>query len=222
MTNLPLEGARNARDVGGYPTASGGVTAPLRLLRTARLDGLTEDDREYLASIGLRTVVDLRSGFEIDRAPDALGTLDVETFNTPPRLEEAGDGAYDLEDLYRSWAEHSGDRFTEAFRALARPGGLPGLVHCTAGKDRTGILVALILSLLGVDDKVIIEDYLISNSALRFDTPAPLANHRIFPEYMAGLLAHVRERFGDAEGYFRAFGATDEEIARVREALVEG
>jgi protein-tyrosine phosphatase len=221
VTYLPLEGAQNARDVGGYPAASGRTTAPLRLLRTARLSELTGPDREYLASIGLRTVVDLRSGFEIERAPDALGLLDVEVYNTPPRLD-AQDDAETLEDLYRLWTDESGDRFTAAFRALARPGGLPGLVHCTAGKDRTGILVALILELLGVDEKVIVEDYLISNVALRFDTGAPLANHRIEPRFMASLLAHVRQRYGGAEGYFRAFGATDEEIARMREELVEG
>jgi protein-tyrosine phosphatase len=222
VTNLPLEGAQNARDVGGYPTASGGVTAPLRLLRTARLDLLTDADRRYLASIGLRTLVDLRTQLEIEQAPDALGTLDVEVFHTPPRVNQPGDDDLAMEELYRAWTDHSGDRFTEAFRALARPGGLPGLVHCTAGKDRTGILVALILSLAGVDDKVIVEDYLVSNTALRFDTPAPLANHRILPGHMTGLLAHVRERYGDAEGYFKAFGATDEEIARIRKALVEG
>ena len=124
--------------------------------------------------------------------------------------------------MYRAWADQSGDRFAEAFRALARPGGLPGLVHCTAGKDRTGILVALILDLLGVDDALIVEDYLLSNSELRFDGPAPLANHRIRPEFMLGLLAHVRGRFGGAEGYFRAFGATEGEIRRMREGLVEG
>lgn len=221
MTYLPLEGAQNARDVGGYPAASGRTTAALRLLRTARLSDLTEPDREYLASIGLRTVVDLRSDFEIERAPDALGLLDVEVYNTPPRLDTESE-AETLEDLYRTWTDESGDRFTAGFRALARPGGLPGLVHCTAGKDRTGILVALILELLGVDEKVIVEDYLISNTALRFDTPAPLANHRIEPRFIAGLLAHVRQRYGGAEAYFKAFGATDEEILRVREGLVEG
>lgn len=218
MTSLPLEGSRNARDVGGYPTASGEVTAPLRLLRSGRLHDLTDADRAYLASIGLRTVVDLRIDSEIEREPDALGELGVEWFNTPPRLGEDAEG---LEELYLAWLDHSADRFTAGFRAIARPDGLPALVHCAAGKDRTGILVALVLELLGVDDRTIVEDYMISNSALLFYTDAPLANNPIFAEAMVGLLAHLRRHHGSAEGYFKAHGATDEEIARVRAGLVE-
>jgi protein-tyrosine phosphatase len=218
-TYLPLEGVRNARDIGGYETASGERIRPLTLLRAAKLSGLTDADRAYLASIGLRTVVDLRQDFEISVDPDALGSLDVSWHNTPPSLEMAGEANGTLLDLYLAWLDDSGWAFAAAVRELARPGALPGLVHCTAGKDRTGLVIAMVLDLLGVDDNVILDDYLESNVTL-FDGPERLANHRIYPEYLRRAVAHIRERFGSVAGYLGHHGVTDGEIAGLRDALL--
>ncbi len=219
MTYLPLEGVRNARDVGGYATAAGDVIRPLTLLRSARLDRLTDADRAYLAEIGLRTVVDMRQAFEIADAPDALGTLDVAWHNTPPSLELDGAPGVTLLDLYLVWLDHSGWAFAAAIRELARPDALPALVHCTAGKDRTGLTIAMVLDLLGVDDEVILADYAESNVSL-FDGAEPLANYRVRPEFLATALAHVRERHGSVADYLRAQGITDSEIAGLRASLL--
>ncbi|MEZ0108136.1 protein-tyrosine phosphatase [Catenulispora sp. EB89] len=218
MSDIPLTGIKNARDIGGLRTESGAVVQPLRLLRTARLNRPTDADRAWLASIGLRTVVDLRQPFEIQKWPDDLGDLEVERVNVAPSLDSESDGTFF--DLYLSWLDHSGEAFADAVRALARPGALPALVHCTAGKDRTGVLVALVLDVLGVGEKAIVADYLISNERLSTDPGDVVFQHPISEELISGSLTHVRERFGSAEGYLLAHGVTAEEIAALREGLL--
>jgi protein-tyrosine phosphatase len=218
MTDLPVIGIKNARDLGGTRTESGATVRPLRLLRTARLNNATDEDRAWLASIGLRTVVDLRQWFEIDAWPDALGDLAVERVNMAPSLDSEGEGTFF--ELYLSWLDHSGEAFAGAVRALAKPGALPALVHCTAGKDRTGVLVAMVLAVLGVEDKAIIADYLISNDRLTTDPGDVIYAHPISEELISGSLAHVRTRFGSVEGYLLAHGVTGEELAALREGLL--
>ncbi|GAA1954388.1 tyrosine-protein phosphatase [Catenulispora subtropica] len=220
MTQLPLVGARNARDVGGLRTESGREVRPLRLLRSARLNMLTDADREWLASIGLRTVIDLRQGFEIAAWPDALGTLDVVRVNTPPSLEAENDPAVTFFGVYLSWLDESGTAFADAVRALARPGGLPALVHCTAGKDRTGLLVALVLDVLGVDEKAIVADYMESDTMLKADPGDVVYRFAIDADLITGSLAHVRTTFGSTENYLLAHGVTAEEIAALRDGLL--
>jgi protein-tyrosine phosphatase len=217
MTDLPLAGVANARDVGGLRTESGTAVQPLRLLRTARLNRLTDDDREWLASIGLRTVIDLRQPFEIQSWPDALGDLRVERVNTPPSLEGQDSGTFF--DLYLSMVD-DGAAFAGAVRALARPGGLPALVHCTAGKDRTGLLVAMVLDVLGVEEKAIVADYLLSNERLAANPGDVKFEFPIREELMTGSLAYTRERFGSVEQYLLAHGVTAEELATLRAELL--
>ena len=218
MSDIPLTGIKNARDVGGLRTESGAVVRPLRLLRTARLNRPTDADRAWLASIGLRTVVDLRQPFEFAKWPDDLGDLEVERVNVAPSLHNEGDGTFF--DLYLSWLDHSGDAFADAVHALARPGALPALVHCTAGKDRTGVLTAMVLDVLGVGDKAIVADYLISNERLSTDPGDVVYQHVISEELISGSLAHIRERFGSVEGYLLAHGVSAEELAALREGLL--
>ncbi|WP_194899395.1 tyrosine-protein phosphatase [Catenulispora pinisilvae] len=220
MTDVPLTGIKNARDIGGLRTESGAVVRPLRLLRTARLNRPTEADLAWLASIGLRTVIDLRQSFEIAAWPDDLGDLPVERVNVAPTLDSSGTGTFF--DLYLLWLDRSGDAFATAVKALARPGALPALVHCTAGKDRTGVLVAMVLDLLGVGDKAIVADYLISNENLSKDRGDIIFEHPISEELISGSLEHVRERFGSVAGYLAAHGVTDEEIAALRDGLLDG
>ncbi|ACU70686.1 protein tyrosine/serine phosphatase [Catenulispora acidiphila DSM 44928] len=218
MSDVPLTGVKNARDIGGISTDSGAVVQPLRLLRTARLNRPTDADLAWLASIGLRTVVDLRQHFEIVAWPDQLGDLPVERVNVAPSLDSEGAGTFF--ELYLAWLDESGHAFADAVHALAKPGALPALVHCTAGKDRTGVLVALVLDVLGVGEKAIVADYLISNERLTTDPGDITFQHPISEDLISGSLAHVRARYGSAEGYLLAHGVSDEEIAALREALL--
>ena len=218
MSDLPLDGIKNARDVGGMPTDSGAVVRPLRLLRSARLTNATDADRAWLASIGLRTVVDLRQPFEISEWPDALGDLAVERVNVAPELDNEGAGTFF--ELYLAWLDDSGAAFADAVHALARPGALPALVHCTAGKDRTGVLMALVLDVLGAGEKAIVADYLLSHERLSADPGDVVYRHVITEELITGALAHVRARFGSAEGYLLAHGVSAEELAALRAGLL--
>jgi protein-tyrosine phosphatase len=219
---LPLEGVRNARDVGGYRTVRGEVIRPLTLLRAAKLSGLTHADRLYLSTFPLRTVIDMRQGFEIAADPDALGRLPVTSHNIPPSLELAGVPDTTLFDLYLSWIDGSGHAFAAAVKELAQPGALPGLVHCTAGKDRTGLVIAFVLELLGVDDATIVADYLESNVSL-FDGPGePLANHRVRAEYLVGSFEHIRKHYGGVVEFLKQHGVTPDEIEALRGALLVG
>ena len=218
MTDVPLTGVKNARDLGGIQTESGAVVQPLRLLRTARLHNATDADRAWLASIGLRTVVDLRQWFEIEAWPDALGDLAVERVNVAPSLDSEGEGTFF--ELYLSWLDDSGEAFADAVRALARPGALPALVHCTAGKDRTGVLVAMLLELLGVGEKAIIADYMLSHERLTADPGDVIYQHKISPDLITGSLAHVRARFGGVEEYFLTHWVTSGELAALRAGLL--
>ncbi|NUR27179.1 MAG: tyrosine-protein phosphatase [Catenulispora sp.] len=220
MTHLPLTGVSNARDVGGRRTGSGREVRPLRLLRSARLNALTDADRAWLASIGLRTVIDLRQSFEIEAWPDALGTLDVTWVNTPPSLDAEHDPSVTFFGLYLSWVDGSGETIAEAVRAMARPDGLPALVHCTAGKDRTGLLIALVLDVLGVEEKEIVADYLETNTMLTANPGDIVYQYVITPDLITGSLEHVRARFGSSEEYLLAHGVTAEEIAALRDGLL--
>ncbi|GAA2028447.1 tyrosine-protein phosphatase [Catenulispora yoronensis] len=192
----------------------------LRLLRSARLNAMTDADREWLASIGLRTVIDLRQGFEIRAWPDALGTLDVARINTPPSLEAENDPGLTFFGLYLSWLDDSGTAFADAVRALAAPDALPALVHCTAGKDRTGLVVALVLDVLGVEEKAIIADYMETDAMLRADKGDIVYEYTITADLIVGALAHVRSRWGTAEAYLLAHGVTAEDLAALREGLL--
>jgi protein-tyrosine phosphatase len=218
MSDLPLAGIKNARDIGGMQTDSGAVVQPLRLLRSARLNNATDDDRAWLASIGLRTVVDLRRPCEIAAWPDALGDLAAERVFVAPELDSEGSGTFF--ELYLAWLDGSGAAFADAVHALARPGALPALVHCTAGKDRTGVLMALVLDVLGVGEKAIVADYLLSHERLSADPGDVVYQHVITEELITGSLAHVRARFGSAEGYLLAHGVSAEELAALRTGLL--
>jgi protein tyrosine/serine phosphatase len=163
------ESAVNFRDLGGLPTSGGGRIRSGLLFRSASPQFLTTDDAARLVTdTPLRLVLDLRFADEAAvEGHGALETTDVRRVNLPV----LGDGGGSLEmailagqqDLlgehYISYVQHSPHAFVEVCRALAAPDGLPALLHCAAGKDRTGVMVAVLLSALGVPDDAVIADY---------------------------------------------------------------
>jgi protein-tyrosine phosphatase len=174
---LPLDGAVNFRDLGGYRTADGRRVRWGRVYRSGSLANLTEADQAYLRSAGLKLVCDLRSTREIDRHPNNLPLdggisylhlpLDTEDstlqrlhaiFIDRRRLEHAMEKAYT-----KVMIDRNADVFGAVLRHLADADNLPAVFHCTAGKDRTGVTAALVLAALGVPDDVIIADYTLSN-----------------------------------------------------------
>ena len=248
---LPLEGAINFRDLGGYQTKDGKRVKWGRVFRAGALNKLTDADLATLQHMGLKYIFDLRTDEEMASAPDRVPegtthvpmTVQVER-NAARRLFTLVRYYNNLEKMLldgymRVMIEDNARVFGEIFPVLASEEGLPSVIHCTAGKDRTGIASALLLAALGVPEDTIIADYSLSNhhhahfrelvsdqmaSLMRFGLtledvyPVTLAN----PEAMRTSLRYLRERYGDVQSYLRQrAGVDDALLAKLRDTLLE-
>src|SRR5258708_17625757 len=151
--HIAIPGTLNFRDAGGYPAADGGATRWRRLLRSDGLHSLGEGASDLLGGLGLRTVLDLRTSFEAQLAPspvDDLAGNGAVTMNISLIGDDLGEMPGDLVSIYDYVVDRRGAAIGAAIGSLARPSALPGLVHCTAGKDRTGIVGAFALAAGGV------------------------------------------------------------------------
>lgn len=234
MTVLHVDGVNNVRDVGGMPARGGRIRSGV-LMRSGQLSGATTAGAEALRQ-RIAHIVDLRDGEEAAVEPTEIpgpDTTHLPLFLGSVRSFFEEDTS--LDELYLHLLEESGDRLVAAIRIIAQ--GEPTLVHCTVGKDRTGVTVALALSAVEADRDAIIADYSLTESqlppersrrivaylraqhpeavhaiALATQSPAPV---------MRALLESVDERWGSAADYLRANGMTDAELDALREALVE-
>ena len=232
-----ISGAINARDVGGLAAARARTRRGV-LLRSGSLARLDDAGREQLRAFGLRRIIDLRADDEVTREPSALGDLQVTTRRAPLFLgssESFFAEDLSLSTLYRRLVDESAPLIVDVVRDITQ--GHPVLVHCTAGKDRTGVTVALTLAAAGVDEDAIIADYARTESALPpRRTAAVLAfAKQNYPdarnlaqlvggspaEAMAELLADLRARYGAPVEYLRAHGLGDDEIAELGRVLIE-
>ena len=174
---LPLDGGSNFRDIGGYPFADGRRVKRGLLFRSGAMTGLTEEDRSYLAQFGFAAVVDLRSTEEIELYPNHWAAqADLNYISVPYSIMELTDqnsedtpqkkGPRDYSARYPLIAEMIKPQLKAYFEALVEKQA-PIVVNCSAGQDRTGIAAALVLTALGVDENLIIEDYLLSTDFRR-------------------------------------------------------
>lgn len=171
---LEFEGCVNFRDLGGYRTADGRMVAWRRLFRADGLNKLTPGDRKQLVDLGLSTVIDLRTldeaeqrgSFPVDDVPVRyVGLPLTDVLPATEDLPDWKEAAY-VATRYGAMVSEGGPVLTEAIHVLAGGDALPAVMHCSAGKDRTGVLSALVLAFLGVPDEVIIEDYALSAAAM--------------------------------------------------------
>ncbi len=161
----PSSGAYNFRDLGGYPGLDGRTTRWGRAFRSDTLHELTASDVELLRSIGIATVVDLRTARELDRT--GRGLLEPEPIrfrHLSVVVEEDGEAVAapsgdDLATRYLWYLDVGRQALVAALELLADDGNAPLVFHCAAGKDRTGVLAALVLEILGVERSVIVADY---------------------------------------------------------------
>lgn len=235
---LPLEGASNARDLGGLPLRGGGSTIAGRLLRTDTLQELTEADIRLLGRYPVSVVVDLRTPLEASReGRGPLAAEPVDYVNLPfvpdsvivpddPRHEVvvADRLRTDRVEHYLDYLRLAGRRVLDALEMLAEPRPGAALFHCAAGKDRTGVLAALALEAAGVERDAVLDDYALTNERLLLigERLARLPTYsgyvgKLRPEDMAAerttmqeFLRRVDVEFGGAEGWIRSAGGTPE------------
>ena len=183
---LPIKSAYNFRDLGGYVGAGGKQIRWRTLLRSGDFHELSEEDANYLSQIPVRTVVDFRSKEEVNLLPDRaipgleqFCHLSIDAGNLAPELTQLIEDKDLTEtvrmeralgmmrEMYHRLVKEHQDAYGTLFQLLQSGKTHPLLFHCTAGKDRTGLAAALILTSLGVDRKTIYEDYLLTNQTLQ-------------------------------------------------------
>jgi protein tyrosine/serine phosphatase len=232
----------NFRDLGGLPTADGRSVRRGRLFRSDNLGRLGEADREAFAALGIRRVIDLRRAGEVaamGRVPDWTRVawhhhhLKHELWDHSTYTEEIGVARW-LADRYADLLEQGAADIAYVIRMLSDVDEGPTVVHCVAGKDRTGLVSALTLALLEVSDADIAADYeLTERSEVAFAewlrTTDPGYKNRTPPPFyvqtpaqaMALTLIELRQRYGSPREYLGAHGVTDEHVEALRSGLVE-
>jgi protein-tyrosine phosphatase len=244
---IELEGPANFRDVGGYDTSDGRSVRVGRVYRSDSLSHMTDADvRCCVDELGIHTVIDLRAGHEVDQfSHGPLEATGVRFLHRPvvdetrrerfirdpgaPAPELMSPGA-----IYLMMLERFADRLVDVVRIIADPTSHPVVFHCAAGKDRTGIVAALVLGVLGVDDDTIVEDYVRTADHM----PLMVQRHRAVAaergveaevgdphfaaeaEAMRDVLSGLETTYGGIEGYLLAGGLEPEAIATLRGSLL--
>jgi protein-tyrosine phosphatase len=237
--HLNLAGASNFRDLGGYVARDGRVVRWRQIFRSNHLGHLTPEDVAVLRQLGVRCAFDFRGKDE--RSEALCGVEQIETHSLPVeptvvaalraihasgRPSTADDALEVMRDSYRGYVEHNTPRFRSLFTHLLEDRA-PLVIHCTAGKDRTGFACALILHTLGVDDDVIADDYLLTNQFYRRDpsvsSDLPDEVRQVLGTVQASFLAAafetIKAGYGGLDNYLRdglGIGAAEREALRQR------
>lgn len=239
---LKFDGIANFRDIGGYRTDDSQHVCWGRVFRSGDTGSASDDDLKRLNQMGIKFICDLRSDLEVadkpDRNPQSAKSVvhfpvqaninRADRFRllimTRPQLEQL------VIDLYTQIIlEQNATIMGDILRRLADPDNLPALIHCTAGKDRTGLLIGLLLSVLGISDDVIIADYTLSNHYYQnfYDFAARSTKQMAFlgftpedvqplilarPHNMQESLAYIRKQYGSVESYLKEKAGIDDKI----------
>ena len=240
---IPLQGAWNTRTFAGLQGTHGPITASA-FVRTSDLGRLTAADRDALAAAGVTLDIDLRTADEQAQSPDLLA--DDARF-AYQRISLMGTEKMDLQKMmttfpdslgaaYVQWLDHSQPQFKQVFQRIAAEREGTVLFHCTAGKDRTGIIAGLLLDLAGVPRADIVHNYAISAHYLEGQPKDSAMNAQIMelirqnpdigrkmagmsgtaPENMEMFLVALHQQYGGAEGYLKSIGVSEAEIDQLK------
>ncbi|HUI25719.1 MAG TPA: tyrosine-protein phosphatase [Candidatus Kryptonia bacterium] len=238
--SIDLDGCLNFRDLGGYPTRDGRTVRWRRLFRSDALHLLTAADIARLRDeLGIGDVIDLRSSAEVrsdGRGPladEAIRFHHLPLFDGETVRRDENPAAYTLADRYFLLAEFAKDAIARVVATLATTDA-PAVYHCAAGKDRTGVISAVLLGILGVKDEIIVADYAATQENLDAIIERLMASEgyqtmlsalppdtlHAQPETMTTLLDRVRDRYGSMRDYARAAGVSDDAMDRLEARLL--
>lgn len=248
---LPLDSFPNFRDIGGYKTEDDHQVRWNRVFRGGSMDNLSDDDLERLDELHIQLVCDVRSTEEMLNHPDRL-PKNVTLLSAPPQSDDNPWIQLARILLQRNYLEtavfklysyvlidNNPQMFSTIFQRLAHESNLPMIIHCAAGKDRSGTIIAVLLKLLGVPDETIIADYSLSNLSYAHSRKAAqrvFESLKIFglreedlaylliadAKVMAQTLAYLDQHYGSAEAYLCDYvGLSQETIQTIRKNLLE-
>ena len=236
--HIELEGAHNVRDLGGYTTRQGQVTRWRRVFRADSLHRLTPEDQQKLIDLGINSIIDLRRPDEVALLPNVFASTNgvaythIALYGNPTRGRRPT-APPSLAEIYRHLLDDAWQPLLNIFRHLAARGDQPILLHCTAGKDRTGLIAALLLAVVNVTFDQIAADYALSKrfiepmmDELRAGRPSMIdvgAYERLLdadPGAMLETLGYLQSAYGGSAGYLRNIGLSEDEIMRLRRMLL--
>lgn len=236
---LPLDGVHNLRDLGGYVAADGTQTRWHRFFRADGLHELTEPAQQTLVDAGLRTVIDLRTKQELDEKPDVFAKNSAVNYVHLSLFENVrGVGSNlpnDLTTIYLYALDNNQSAFKDVVDVIADSADNGVLFHCTAGKDRTGLISALLLGSVGVSDEDIVADYVLTTHYLQDFFQQRRAEARrtgedisayepLFlsePQFMQTVLDHLLENYGGIPSYLTSIGVSAARIEKIQSVLLE-
>jgi protein-tyrosine phosphatase len=241
---IPFVTVTNFRDLGGYRADRGRRIRWGRVFRSDALHGMTERDHAMYNGLGVRAVYDLRGDVEVAERPNPMPSRHLALLSRPAtsdaRVDFAGttsaDGERVLASIYVGHIDHAAATIGALFSGLAEPEGLPAVFHCHAGKDRTGIVAALLLEALGVERETILDDYeLTARYRLRAQqdqsferlikiglAPEAAAGVLTAPRWaMASALAHLDREYGNIRLYLTGpAGMNESDLRHLTDGLL--